>query len=416
MTYADLAAAAHLSAADYLGDVPWKEDETAKGWYARIKSRPSFRTLLTETLAGPRAVGKLRQSRLLESGGAQDALAADARTQGFDVVGVARPDAIPLAPERLRAVSRRRRARRHGVDGRQRRTARRSARAVAAGALRSSCSASTTDRNVDPLAILKERTRGAISVYARGDDYHDVMKPRLKAIGRWLIEQAGGDVKVFVDTAPVMEKPLAAAAGLGWQGKHTNLVSRELGSWLFPRRDLHHARSAARCARGRSLRQLPRLSRHLPDRGVPGALSARCTALHLLPHHRAQGTDRPRAAAAHGQPHLWLRRLPGGLSLEQIRAGRPRGEARGARGSAGAAACRACAARRCARSARCSPRVAGQAHRRARAFLRNVLIAIGNSGDTALAPEAERLLDDFRATHSRRRHLGARPVGALATC
>jgi len=85
----------------------------------------------------------------------------------------------------------------------------------------------------DPLAILREASRGAISVYAQGDDYHDVIKPRLKALGRWLVEHAGGDVKVFVDTAAVMEKPLAQAAGLGWQGKHTNLVSRAHGSWLF---------------------------------------------------------------------------------------------------------------------------------------------------------------------------------------
>lgn len=85
----------------------------------------------------------------------------------------------------------------------------------------------------DPLAATSMRDRGAISVYAQGDDYHDVIKPRLKAIARWLIEAAGGEVKVFVDTAAVMEKPLAAAAGLGWQGKHTNLVSPRLGSWLF---------------------------------------------------------------------------------------------------------------------------------------------------------------------------------------
>jgi len=85
----------------------------------------------------------------------------------------------------------------------------------------------------DPLAALLDRNRGAISVYAQGDDYHDLIKTRLKHIGRWLIDRAGGDVKVFVDTAPVMEKPLAAAAGLGWQGKHTNLVSRQFGSWLF---------------------------------------------------------------------------------------------------------------------------------------------------------------------------------------
>ena len=85
----------------------------------------------------------------------------------------------------------------------------------------------------DPTVILAKPERAAISVYAKGDDYHDVIKKRLKALARWLIAQAGGDAKVFVDTAAVMEKPLAAAAGLGWQGKHTNLVSREFGSWLF---------------------------------------------------------------------------------------------------------------------------------------------------------------------------------------
>ena len=85
----------------------------------------------------------------------------------------------------------------------------------------------------DPLAIMRRRDRGAISVYARGDDYHDVITKRLKALARWLTARAGGEVKVFVDTAALMEKPLAAAAGLGWQGKHTNLVSREFGSWLF---------------------------------------------------------------------------------------------------------------------------------------------------------------------------------------
>jgi epoxyqueuosine reductase len=85
----------------------------------------------------------------------------------------------------------------------------------------------------DPLAILRARARGAISVYAQGEDYHDLIKARLKQLARWLTEHAGGDVKVFVDTAAVMEKPLAASAGLGWQGKHTNVVSRQFGSWLF---------------------------------------------------------------------------------------------------------------------------------------------------------------------------------------
>ena len=85
----------------------------------------------------------------------------------------------------------------------------------------------------DPLAVLAQKTRGAISVYAQGDDYHDLVKKKLKAIAGFIFEKYRADVKVFVDTAPVMEKPLAQKAGLGWQGKHTNLVSREFGSWLF---------------------------------------------------------------------------------------------------------------------------------------------------------------------------------------
>ena len=86
----------------------------------------------------------------------------------------------------------------------------------------------------DPLAGLARKDRAAISHYARGRDYHDIVKKRLKRLGRWLIEAApGAAIKVFVDTAPVMEKPLAAAAGLGWQGKHTNLLGRDLGNWFF---------------------------------------------------------------------------------------------------------------------------------------------------------------------------------------
>ena len=85
----------------------------------------------------------------------------------------------------------------------------------------------------DPLAILARKDRGAISVYAQGDDYHDVVKKKLKALAGYIFETHAAQVKVFVDTAPVMEKPLAQKAGAGWQGKHTNLVSREFGSWLF---------------------------------------------------------------------------------------------------------------------------------------------------------------------------------------
>jgi epoxyqueuosine reductase len=85
----------------------------------------------------------------------------------------------------------------------------------------------------DPLAVLGEPTTAAISVYAQGDDYHELIKGKLKALARWLQARFGGELKVFVDTAPLLEKPLAEQAGMGWQGKHTNLVSREFGSWLF---------------------------------------------------------------------------------------------------------------------------------------------------------------------------------------
>jgi epoxyqueuosine reductase len=87
--------------------------------------------------------------------------------------------------------------------------------------------------DADPLELLRHKDRAAIAAYALGKDYHDIVKKRLKALGRWLGEASGLPLKVFVDTAPVMEKPLAAQAGLGWQGKHTNLVSRDFGSWLF---------------------------------------------------------------------------------------------------------------------------------------------------------------------------------------
>lgn len=87
--------------------------------------------------------------------------------------------------------------------------------------------------DVDPLSLLEQPEIGAISVYARNKDYHDLVKKRLKRLGRWLVDQTGCQIKVFVDTAPVMEKPLAQAAGLGWQGKHTNVLSRDLGNWFF---------------------------------------------------------------------------------------------------------------------------------------------------------------------------------------
>ena len=85
----------------------------------------------------------------------------------------------------------------------------------------------------NPMEVLKHPDKAAISVYAQNKDYHVVIKKKLKSLARWLVNEAGGQVKVFVDTAPVPEKPLGQAAGLGWQGKHTNLVSRDLGNWFF---------------------------------------------------------------------------------------------------------------------------------------------------------------------------------------
>ena len=147
-------------------------------------------------------------------------------------MGVARPDSIPRAAERLREFLA---AGSHGdMDWMASKADRRGdPRALWPDARAIVMLGVSYAPHDDPLAVLKQRTHGAISIYAQGDDYHDVIKPRLKALARWLIETAGGEVKVFVDTAPVMEKPLAQAAGIGWQGKHTNLVSRTHGSWLF---------------------------------------------------------------------------------------------------------------------------------------------------------------------------------------
>jgi epoxyqueuosine reductase len=155
-----------------------------------------------------------------------------ARAHGFDTVGTVRPDAIPQAPERLRRFLA---EGAHGdMDWMATTAERRGDPRVLWPDVRSIIMLGMNyGPDGDPLAILRQRGHGAISIYAQGDDYHDIIKPRLKALARWLIAQAGGDVKVFVDTAAVMEKPLAAAAGLGWQGKHTNLVSRQYGSWLF---------------------------------------------------------------------------------------------------------------------------------------------------------------------------------------
>jgi epoxyqueuosine reductase len=154
--------------------------------------------------------------------------------EGFAKVGITRPDAVPEIAGRLSTyVS----EGRHGQMGwmAERMHWRGDPAALWPEARSVIMLAEPYTPEHDPLAVLEQRDRGAISVYAQNKDYHDIVKKRLKRLGRWLIDVAGPDteIKVFVDTAPVMEKPLAAAAGLGWQGKHTNLLSRDLGNWFF---------------------------------------------------------------------------------------------------------------------------------------------------------------------------------------
>jgi epoxyqueuosine reductase len=244
----------------------------------------------------------------------------------------------------------------------------------------------------DPLAILARRSHGAISVYAQGDDYHDIIKPRLKSIARWLTRNAGGDVKVFVDTAAVMEKPLAAAAGLGWQGKHTNVVSRAHGSWLFlgaifttlelPR----DAPEADHCGTCRAcLDVCPTAAFPAPYR-----LDARRCISYLTIEHKG---PIPRALRAPMGNRIYgcddcLAVCPWNKFAQ---AGRE--------------------AKLAARAALRAPHLADLARLDDAAFralfakspvkrtgrdrfVRNVAIAIGNSGDCSLAPAAERLIDD----------------------
>ena len=244
----------------------------------------------------------------------------------------------------------------------------------------------------DPLAVLKEPRRGAISIYAQGDDYHDVIKPRLKAIGRWLIDAAGGDIKVFVDTAAVMEKPLAAAAGLGWQGKHTNLVSRQFGSWLFlgaifttlelppDVAEDDHCGSCRACLDICPTQSFPR----------PYALDARRCISYLTIEHK-------------GPIARELRPLIGNriYGCDDCLAVCPWNKFAAAGHEAKLAAREALRAPELAVLARLDDaafralfaKTAIKRIGRDR-FVRNVLIAIGNSGDPALAEEAERLLDD----------------------
>jgi epoxyqueuosine reductase len=172
------------------------------------------------------------RTSISDPGRLRDLIDREARAAGFEAVAVTTPDAIPLAPERLEKFVA------DGFHGSMGWIEETMARLAAPSTLWPDVRsivvlAMNYGPDRDPREILERPDRGAISVYAQNRDYHEVMKGRLKEIAGKIVARVGGDVKVFVDTAPVMEKPLAEAAGLGWQGKHTNLVSREHGSWLF---------------------------------------------------------------------------------------------------------------------------------------------------------------------------------------
>ena len=163
----------------------------------------------------------------------RDRLAARALDEGFSAMGICAPDATPQTMDRLTEWLDKGH---HGQMGwmADRVEWRGSAAALWPEARSVIMLAEAYTPAYDPTEVLSHPDLGAISVYAQGRDYHDLVKRRLKRLGRWLLDQAKGEeIKVFVDTAPVMEKPLAQAAGLGWQGKHTNLLSRDLGSWFF---------------------------------------------------------------------------------------------------------------------------------------------------------------------------------------
>lgn len=162
----------------------------------------------------------------------KDQLVAFALEAGFAKVGICRPDAVDVAGRLAAFVD----AGYHGQMSwmAERMHWRGDPAALWPEAKSVVMLAESYTPEHDPLAVLEQSEKAAISVYAQGRDYHDVVKKRLKRVGRWLIAQSPAtEIKVFVDTAPVMEKPLAQAAGLGWQGKHTNLLGRDLGNWFF---------------------------------------------------------------------------------------------------------------------------------------------------------------------------------------
>lgn len=325
------------------------------------------------------------------SGDIKSALISQAKARGFDAVGVTRPEAVPEAKARLDKFIA------DGAHGdmvwMETTAERRGSPLTLWPDVRSVIMLGMNyGPDEDPLKILQERSRAAISVYAKGDDYHELIKARLKEIARWLVANAGGDVKVFVDTAAVMEKPLAAKAGLGWQGKHTNVVSRDFGSWLFlgaifTTLDLPVDSAAAdNCGNCHAcLDACPTAAFPAPYR-----LDARRCISYLTIEHKG---PIPRELRPLMGNRIYgcddcLAVCPWNKFAEQGR------EAKLAardvlRAPTLAELSRLDDAQFRTLFSKTSIKRTGRDR-----FIRNVLNAIGNSGDVALAPEAERLLDD----------------------
>ncbi|MDJ1160168.1 tRNA epoxyqueuosine(34) reductase QueG [Chelatococcus sp. SYSU_G07232] len=340
---------------------------------------------------GHGAGGPLRGSGLLSGEALKRALVARALKEGFDVVRVTTPDAIPEASPRLAAWLA---AEHHASMLWMAETAERRAspRALWSEVRSVVVLGMNYGPASDPLASLSMKDRATISVYARNRDYHDVVKGKLKQVAGFLASTAGGDVKVFVDTAPVMEKPLAQAAGLGWQGKHTVLLSRDFGNWLFlgvifttaalpaDAPEVDHCGSCRRCLAACPTNAFP----------APYQLDSRRCISYLTIEHK-------------GPIPRELRPLMGNrvFGCDDCLAVCPWNKFAREGREAKLAAREDLVAPPLVELARLDDaafraRFAGSPIKRTGRdrFLRNVLVAIGNSGDARLAPEAERLLAD----------------------
>jgi epoxyqueuosine reductase len=319
------------------------------------------------------------------------ALLARARAEGFDAVGVTRPEAIGRAGDRLAVFLR------EAMHGDMAWLAAHADRRADPAALwPETRSIIMLGMNYgpadDPRALLAERLRGVISVYARGRDYHDIIKGKLKLVGGWLAAQTGEAVKVFVDTAPVMEKPLAQAAGLGWQGKHTNLVSRGFGSWLFLGAIFTAARLPAESPESDHCGNCSRCLDICPTSAFPAPYrldARRCISYLTIEHkgHIAREFRRPIGNRIYGCDDC-LAVCPWNKFAQTAR------EARfGARPITGVAPLTELLA---LDDAAFRAAFAGSPMKRTGRdrFIRNVLIAAGNSGDPALLSAVTRHLAD----------------------